>query len=54
MECPESNTAKINKVTADIYCPTKYPVTSVTLSGRGVIFLCSLYISAGKGAVKVV
>ncbi|KAK3757298.1 hypothetical protein RRG08_065093, partial [Elysia crispata] len=46
--CPESNTAEINRVTADIYCPTKYPVTSVTLSGRGIIFLCSLYISAGR------
>ncbi|KAK3757391.1 hypothetical protein RRG08_050093 [Elysia crispata] len=47
-ECPESNTAKINKVSADISCPTEYPVTSVTLSGDGVIFLCSLYISAGR------
>ncbi|KAK3787777.1 hypothetical protein RRG08_010726 [Elysia crispata] len=45
-QCPESNTAEINRVTMDISCPTEYPVTSVTLSGRGVIFLCSLYISA--------
>ncbi|KAK3782006.1 hypothetical protein RRG08_038556, partial [Elysia crispata] len=47
-ECPESNTAKINKVSADISCPTEYPVTSVTLSGLGVDYLCSLYISAGR------
>ncbi|KAK3741215.1 hypothetical protein RRG08_000544 [Elysia crispata] len=47
-ECPESNTAEINRVSADISCPTEYPVTSVTLSGRGVNFLCSLYISAGR------
>ncbi|KAK3776776.1 hypothetical protein RRG08_056425 [Elysia crispata] len=45
-QCPESNTAEINRVTMDISCPTEYPVTSVTLSGRGVFFLCSLYISA--------
>ncbi|KAK3797410.1 hypothetical protein RRG08_055606, partial [Elysia crispata] len=47
-DCPESNTAKIDRVTMDISCPTEYPVTSVTLSGRGVVFLCSLYISAGR------
>ncbi|KAK3780067.1 hypothetical protein RRG08_064110, partial [Elysia crispata] len=47
-ECPESNIAEINKFTADISCPTEYPVTSVTLSGDVVILLCSLYISAGR------
>ncbi|KAK3785975.1 hypothetical protein RRG08_064111 [Elysia crispata] len=47
-ECPESNTAEINRVTIDISCPTEYPVTSVTLSGQGVNYLCSLYISAGR------
>ncbi|KAK3773746.1 hypothetical protein RRG08_056565 [Elysia crispata] len=29
-ECPESNTAEINRITADVSCPTGYPVTSVT------------------------
>ncbi|KAK3776347.1 hypothetical protein RRG08_000528 [Elysia crispata] len=45
-ECPKSNTAEINRLTMDISCLTEYPVTSVTLSGQGVKFLCSLYISA--------
>ncbi|KAK3763092.1 hypothetical protein RRG08_005855 [Elysia crispata] len=47
-QCLKSNTAKINETTADISCPTEYPVTRVTLSGQGVEFLCSLYISAGR------
>ncbi|KAK3778461.1 hypothetical protein RRG08_065094, partial [Elysia crispata] len=47
-QCPESNTAKITETTEDISCPTEYPVTRVTLSGRGIKFLCSLYISAGR------
>ncbi|KAK3766443.1 hypothetical protein RRG08_000526, partial [Elysia crispata] len=45
--------AEINRVTADISCLTEYPVTSVTLSGRSVLFLCSLYISAGKAKTSL-
>ncbi|GFO17992.1 fucolectin-related protein [Plakobranchus ocellatus] len=46
--CTNPRSARVNDKTLDIFCPTPDVVSYVTLSGRGVSGLCSLYISGGR------
>ncbi|GFO27357.1 multiple epidermal growth factor-like domains 10 [Plakobranchus ocellatus] len=46
--CTNPRSARVNDKILDIFCPTPDVVSYVTLSGRGVSGLCSLYISGGR------
>ncbi|GFN80191.1 receptor-type tyrosine-protein phosphatase kappa [Plakobranchus ocellatus] len=46
--CTNPRSARVNDKTLDIFCPTPDVVSYVSLSGRGVSGLCSLYISGGR------
>ena len=50
--CPELQRAMANPTTLDISCPTIEPVSTVIISGPGVGFLCSFYISKGINLSK--
>ncbi|GFR80501.1 hypothetical protein ElyMa_004047500 [Elysia marginata] len=46
--CPDKTTTYVDEFTKDITCKKGQIVEQINLSGVGVDFICSLYISGGK------
>ncbi|GFO26783.1 fucolectin-related molecule, partial [Plakobranchus ocellatus] len=47
-KCPNPQTSRIDGKTMDILCKTPVAIKFLTVSGPGVLSLCSLHISAGR------